>query len=244
MEEEKKEVKKQDTTSTEKEQKKDTKPVEKKEEKKVDKAKETTEVKKEEVKKENKKPETKDTNKKKSNTGVIIGVVVVALVLVAILAYMFLGKDSPRQAVETMLNDLKSGNYSQGILASMLEEEDFDQEAQKLLFDKLNWKILNVKEEGDKATVEVEITNKDFKTIIGNYMQRIIKVAFSGENPSEEEMTNYLMEELNNTEIQNVTSNQAIVLEKKDGKWQVSEQNDFVNIFLPGFQEAINSFNN
>lgn len=50
---------------------------------------------------------------------------------------MFLMKDSPRQTLETMLSDLKSGNYSQSILASMLEEEDFDQEAQKLLFDKL-----------------------------------------------------------------------------------------------------------
>lgn len=254
MEEEKKEVKKQDTNATEKVEKKETKPVEKKEEKKVDKAKETTEIKKEEVKKETKKQETsKDEKKKfekakgekkKSNTGIIIGVIVIALVLVAIVAYIFWMKDSPRQVLETMLSDLKSGNYSQGILANVLEEEDFDQEAQKLLFDELDWKILNVKEEGDKATVEIEITNKDFKTIIGNYMQRIIKVAFSGENLSEEEMTNYLIEELNNSEVQNVTSNQSIVLEKKDGKWEVTEENDFVNIFLPGFNEAINSFNN
>lgn len=249
MEEEKKEVKKQDTNSTEKVEKKETKPDEKKEEKKAVDKKATTEVKKEEVKKDTSKDEKKKNEKtkgekKKSNTGVIIGVIVIALALVAIAAYMFLMKDSPRQALETMLSDLKSGNYSQGILASMLEEEDFDQEARKLLFDKLDWKILNVKEEGDKATVEVEITNKDFKTIIGNYMQRIIKVAFSGENPSEEEMTNYLIEELNNSEVQNVTSNQSIVLEKKDGKWEVTEENDFVNIFLPGFNEAINSFNN
>ncbi len=249
MEEEKKEVKKQDTNSTEKVEKKETKPDEKKEEKKAVDKKATTEVKKEEVKKDTSKDEKKKNEKtkgekKKSNTGVIIGVIVIALALVAIAAYMFLMKDSPRQALETMLSDLKSGNYSQGILASMLEEEDFDQEARKLLFDKLDWKILNVKEEGDKATVEVEITNKDFKTIIGNYMQRIIKVAFSGENPSEEEMTNYLIEELNNGEVQNVTSNQSIVLEKKDGKWEVTEENDFVNIFLPGFNEALNSFNN
>lgn len=234
MEEEKKEVKKQDTNSTEK---KDTKPVEKKEEKKVVDKKATAEIKKEEAKKET----TKD-EKKKSNIGVIVGIIVIVLVLVAMLAYMFSKKDSPRQTVETMLSDLKSGNYSQSMLAGMLQEEEIDQEAQKLLFDKLDWKILNVSEEGDKATVEIEITNKDFKTIIGNYMQRIIKVAFSEENPSEEEMTNYLIEELNNDEVQNVTSNQVIVLEKKDGKWEVTEENDFVNIFLPGFNEAISSF--
>lgn len=242
MEEEKKEVKKQDTNSTEEVEKKDTKPVEKKEEKKVVDKKTTTEVKKEEAKKETKKQETSKDEKKKSNIGVIVGIIVIVLVLVAMLAYMFSKKGSPRQTVETMLSDLKSGNYSQSILAGMLQEEELDQEAQKLLFDKLDWKILSVKEEGDKANVEIEITNKDFKTIIGNYMQRIIKVAFSGENPSEEEMTNYLIEELNNNEVQNVTSNQVIVLEKKDGKWEVTEENDFVNIFLPGFNEAIRSF--
>ena len=256
MEEEKKE----DTKSTEEVEKKDTKPVEKKEEKKVSDPKVETEVKKEEAKKEEVKKETKKQEKpkkeekkkaektkgekKKSKTGIIIGVVVVVLLIIAILAYMFLMTDSPKKSVETMLSDLKSGNYSQAILASVLEEEDFNQEMQRLLFDKLEWKVLNVKEEGDKATVEIEITNKDFKTIIGNYMQRIIKVAFSGQYPSEEEMTNYLIEELNNNEIQNVTSNQSIVLEKKDGKWEVTGENDFVNILLPGFNEAINSFSN
>lgn len=240
MEEEKKEVKKQDTNVTEK--------VEKKEEKVVS-DKKTVEVKKEETKQGTKKQDNKKKfekakeEKKKSNAGLIIGVIIVALIIVAVAAYMFLEKDTPKQAVEIMLNDLKSGNYSQGMLASLLEEEEFDQEAQKLLFDKLDWKILNASEEEDSATVEVEITNKDFKTIIGNYMQRIIKAAFSGENPSEEEMTNYLIEELNNSEVQNVTSNQTIMLEKKDGKWEVTEDNDFVNIFLPGFEEAINSFN-
>lgn len=245
MEEEKKDIKKQDTKTTEKVEKKDAKPAEKKEEKKVADKKAATEVKKEEVKKETKKqeaPKKDDGKKKKSNTGIIIGVVVVALVVIAALAYMFLMVDSPKKTVETMLSDLKTGNYSQSILANVLDEEDFDQEAQRLLFDRLEWKILNVNEEGNRATVEVEITNKDFKTIMGNYMQRIIKAAFSGQEVNEEEMTNYLIDELNNSEIQNVTSNQSIILEKKDGKWKATEENDFVNILLPGFNEAINSF--
>ena len=164
------------------------------------------------------------------------------VVVIAILACIFLMGDSPKKSVETMLGDLKSGNYSQTVLSD-LSEEDFDEEAQKLLFDKLEWKVQNVKEEGDTATVEVEITNKDFKTIIANYMQKVIKIAFSGESISEEEMTNYLIEELNNNEIEMVTSNQTIILKKQDGKWEVSEENDFVNILLPGFNEAISAFN-
>lgn len=249
MEEEKKDVKKQDTKSTEKVEKKETKPVEKKEEKKATDKKTTAEVKKENKKQEvskdtKKKFEKAKGEKKKTNNGVMIALAIVVVVLIAALVCVFLMEDSPKKSVETMLRDLKSGNYSQGILANLLEEENFDQETQKLLFEKLEWKIQNVKEEGDRATVEVEITNKDFKTIINNYMQKILKVAFSGQEVNEEEMTNYLIEELNNDEIQTVTSNQSIVLEKKDGKWEVTEENDFVSILLPGFNEAISAFNN
>lgn len=232
MEEEKKEVKKQDVKATEKAEKKDEKKV-------VDKK----ATKKQELPKDTKKKiEKASGEKKKSNKGIIIAVAIIVVVVIAILACIFLMGDSPKKSVETMLGDLKSGNYSQTVLSD-LSEEDFDEEAQKLLFDKLEWKVQNVKEEGDTATVEVEITNKDFKTIIANYMQKVIKIAFSGESISEEEMTNYLIEELNNNEIEMVTSNQTIILKKQDGKWEVSEENDFVNILLPGFNEAISAFN-
>ena len=122
-------------------------------------------------------------------------------------------------------------------------ENNFNAEAQKLLFEKLEWKVLEEKEEGDKATVEVEITNKDFKTIIGNYMQKALKAAFSGQNVNEEEMTNYLMEELRNEEIQVVTNKNSISLEKTDGKWKIVEEDNFVNAVLPGLYEAISAFN-
>ena len=49
------------------------------------------------------------------------------------------------------------------------------------------------------------------------------------------------MEELNKEDIQNVTTTQNILLNKQDGKWVISEENDFANILLPGFSEAMNS---
>lgn len=213
MEEEKKDVKKQDS-------------------------KESTGVKKE----TKKKFETAKGEEKNINNKIIMAVVAIAvLVVIAIVIIMFVMKDSPKKAIETMFGEIKSGNYSQTMLAGVFQQEDFNQDAQKLLFDKLQWKIQNVKEEGEKATVEVEITNKDFKTIINNYTQKILKVAFSGQNVNEEEMKNYLMEELNNEGVETVTVNQSIILEKKDGKWEPSEENDFVDILLPGFNEAVNA---
>ena len=221
------------------------------EEKKVANKKEKTEVKKEEVKKEaskkdeKKKFENAKTDKKKTNNTsmIIVAVVIIAALVVIAILYSVLTANTPKNVVETMLRDLKTGNYDQWISQGLLEEEEIEPEAQKLLFNELSWKFLNVKEEGDKATVEVEITNKDFKTILGNYMQKAVKAAFSGQNVSDEEMTNYLIEELNNTEISKATTNQSIVLNKQDGKWKISEENDLVEILLPGFKETINSLN-
>lgn len=242
------------------ENKKETKPVEKTEEKKVEDKKVTTEVKKEEKKANDKKAtetkkeeKAKTTNKKdekkqekdgkKKNNAVIIGIVIVVIALVVALAGKFLIPESPRKVLENTLNELKVGAYDQNMLSGLLEgEDDFNKEAQKLLFEKLEWKIIEVKEEGDTATAQVEITNKDFKTIIGNYMQKALKAAFSGQNVNEAEMTNYLMEELRNEEIQTVTNNQSIVLQKQDGKWKVAEEENFVNAVLPGLYEAISAF--
>ncbi len=239
------------------ENKKETKPVEKKEEKKVADKKVETEVKKEEKKTNDKKvteakkeEKTKKAEKKqekdgkKKNNAVIIGIIIVAIVLVALVAGKFLMPESPSKALDNTLNELKVGTYAQNILSGLADGEDeVNAEMQKLFFEKLEWKILGVQEEGDKATVEIEIKNKDFKTIIGNYMQKALKAAFSGQNISEEEMTNYLMEELRNEETQIVTNNQSIVLQKQDGKWDVAEEENFVNAVLPGLYEAMNSFN-
>ena len=233
------------------EKKKETKPVEK-----VETTKGTTvakekkeEAKKQEAKKvDNKKVTATKVDKKNANNNtIIIGVAVVAVVLVAIIACVLLMKDSPKKVVENRLNDIKTGAYAQNVLAGFVQGEDnLDVEAQKLLFEKLEWKVLNEKQEGEKATVEVEITNKDFKTIMGNYKEKVLKAAkaaFSGQGISEDEMINYLMEELRNEEVQTVTANQTISLEKRDGKWEITDEESFVNIILPGLYEAINAFN-
>lgn len=250
MEENKKETKTEEkkvadkkVTEVKKEEKKvvDKKQAEVKKEEKKPADKKATETKKEEVKKENKKQE-KAKEGKKNNKVAIIGAVIVVVALV-VLAGMFLMPETPKKVVENALTEIKAGSYAQNMLSGLLQEEDnFNAEAQKLLFEKLEWKVLEEKEEADKATVEVEITNKDFKTIIGNYMQKVLRVALTGQNMNEEEMTNYLMEELKNEEVQVVTNKNTISLEKKDGKWEIVEEDNFVNAVLPGLYEAINSF--
>lgn len=237
------------------EEKKEMKQTPKVEEKKATTNKVTTQTKKEDVKKEVKKQEPSKTankkfdtakvpNKKSNKNMILISVVAIMIAIIAIVIAITFMKDSPKKVLESTLTDLKTGAYAQEMLAGLFHGEDnFNTEAQKLLFEKLEWKILTVKEEGDKASIEVEITNKDFKTIMGNYMQKALKVAFSGQTVNEEEMSNYLMEELRNEQVQTVTANQTITLEKQDGKWQITEDEQFVNSVLPGLYEAISAFN-
>ena len=130
------------------------------------------EKKKEEKKKEEKKQQPKKetaTNKTKKQN-IIIAVAVAIVIVLIIIACVIIIPTSPKGVVNETLQDLKLGNYSQEEMNNILGEDEFGEEAQKALFEKLEWKILKVTEEGDTANVEIEITNKDFKTIIGNYI--------------------------------------------------------------------------
>ena len=125
----------------------------------------------------------------------------------------------------------------------VLRSSKMDEETQSLLFDKLTWKISNILKEENTASVEVEITNKDFNQIISNYTQEALKIAFSGESFTQEEQNNKLKEQLKNEEIGTKTVTTTIQLVKQDGEWKVQADESLVNALLPGLQEAINSLN-
>ena len=261
MEETKKEVKKEETPRVEnKEQEKEVKKEEtpkvenkvqekKTEVKKVEENKKTEnieKVQKTEKKQDSKKGEKETKKKNKSALWIIIAVLIIAII--AVMAGVILFSSSPKENLNDVLTALKTGdyknaeNYKELISSSgILEDDGFNQEAQKLFFDKLEWNIKDEKIEGDKATIELEITNKDFKTIIKNYMQKAIKIAFAGQEVSEEQMTNYLLDELRNEEIELVTVNQTVTMNKKDGKWEVEDAETLVYALLPGLSEAMDS---
>ena len=231
---EEKDVKKEKktTTASKKEPKKETKKVEtKKEEPKKD-TKTVTET--------NKKFEKTKDSKKESNSALIIAIVIIALIIIASIAYMLFKIDSPKQAVEKLFNETKAGSQMQEMFAGLMQENE-ESELPKLIFENLSWKILKEEENGDTATVEVEVTNKDFNKVMVNLQQKLMKAALNGESIDESKTQEYLLEELANDEIENVTNTHSITVVKQDGKWVVSEENNVVNILLPGLNEAIDA---
>ena len=206
---------------------------------------------KKERKQNKEKKESKEKGSKK--VGYWVGGIVLLLVVLAIVTALLLLPATPEKSVEGMLNSLKNAdfesvnkyvNYEEIVNESeMLQNSEMDEETQSLLFDKLTWKISNISKEENTASVEVEITNKDFNQIITNYTQEALRIAFSGESFTQEEQNNKLKEQLKNEGIGTKTVTTTIQLVKQDGEWKVQADESLVNALLPGLQEAINSLN-
>lgn len=214
------------------------------------------ETKKETSPKDNKKEKNIKANKEekkkgKSKTGYLIGGVVLLVIALALIMAFIVLPSSPEKTVDGLFNSLKTGDFqavkkyvtNSEKIDDINEENDteIEKEGKQLLFNKLEWKIVNLTKENNVAKVEVEITNKDFKTIMNNFMKKVVKVAMNGEAINEEKQEQYLLEELKNDSIQNVTEKRELELEKQDGKWKVKVDEDVIVSLLPGLEEAMNS---
>ena len=233
------------------EKKVDVKQENKKEEpkfKKVDK-KQTTKIEKQ----VNKEKSKKDKTGKKSPVIPTVIVVVVVLLIAILLTVMIVTSSAPKKSLEALLTNLKAGDFAK---AQEYVSGDLDlgtvnsnEEAQKLLFNKLNWKINKVTEKDENnATVEVEITTKDFQTIINNYMKKALDAVRetitgggSTESFSSADFEKYFIEELKNENIQTTTITTTVNAVKEDNKWKIVSDDALYNAVLPGLQEAVNT---
>ena len=251
MDENKKEVKKPEE-KVEKVAKTEEKKVAevKKEEPKFEKAskKEADKINKTKNKEKNK--NTKTDQKKKWIPTAIVAIAVIAII--AVLTVMIVVSSDPKKSLDGLLTNLRSGNFekAQEYLSgdeTELTDTSLDEEAQKLLFEKLSWNIKKVTQENDKATIVVEIRNKDFQTVVNNYAKRALNAAKEAigsgntESISEQDFQQYFLEELKNEEIQTTTNEKTINAVKVDNKWKIVSDDDLVSAILPGLEEAINT---
>lgn len=219
--------------------------------KQVDK-KETNKAEKQIKKEKNK----KDRAGKKSPVIPTVIVVVVVLLIAILLTVMIVTSSAPKKSLEALLTNLKAGDFTK---AQEYVSGDLDlgtvnsnEEAQKLLFDKLNWKINKVTEKDENnATVEVEITTKDFQSIINKLYERAlnsVKGAIIGDSSiesfSSDNFENYFIEELRKEDIQTTTITTTVNAVKEDNKWKIVSDDALYNALLPGLQEAVNNLEN
>lgn len=240
MEKEEKKLKKEEIDNKKVENKKAEKVEIKKEEAKF------SQVKPEDMKKQKNNTKQSENRKKKSKAGYwVSGIILIIVLLLAVTALIIL-PDAPEKSVDGVLNCLKNGDFA-GISKYIenenynINEDELSAEVRAELFNKLTWKIIKVNKENDTATVELEVTNKDFKTIMANYMQTMVKQALAGADESDYE--NELLKELKREDISTITNTITIETVKKDGKWKAKfDENVFMSL-LPGLEESINSLN-
>ena len=133
----------------------------------------TVETKKFEIK-NNKKDSQKGNSKK--ITGIIVVIAVIAIV--ALLTFLIVTSSDPKKSVDGYLTNLKAGDFEKAqeftTGEKILADTDYSGEVQKLLFDKMSWKVTKVTTENNNATVEIEITNKDFSEVVQNCMKKML----------------------------------------------------------------------
>ncbi len=117
-------------------------------------------------------------------------------------------------------------------------------EEEKVLFSDLEWNIKKIEKTNEEAKIEVEITNKNYKTIFQNFMKKVFQKILNNENPSDEEIEQYLLEEVKSEDIDKATSTQIITVQKQDGKWKVVVDDNLKNAIFPNLNEAINQVSN
>ena len=260
--ENKEEVKKEDVKET-KQYQKETKKDEKTKKETTVKKEEKTENKskvdvKEETKKQEQKPENKKfevskqkttVNKEKNNTNKkskipAILTVVIVLAIVALLTVLIVTSSDPKKSVDGFLTNLKAGDFVKAQEFStgdnLLKDQKYSEETQKLLFDKISWKVKKVTAENDKAVVEIELTNKDFSEVLQNYKNKIWK-DISSVIGKTIDTSRYFEDELKNENLGTKTITANIKLQKQDGKWKVVANNELANSLLPGLQESVNA---
>ena len=201
-------------------------------------------------------------NKSKKVVGKVILIVVVIILIATATYYVMLKQEQAKveQNIETIFNALKSGDtdtQNKYLAYDKMFENTEDTEETILeedntqfneLFRKLDYKIISTSANLKKATVVVEITNKDCGTIFTNYFAKALQLAFvsafSNEYSEEEldsQLQQYLIEQVESEDIQTITNTISLDMEKENGEWKITtDTNVLVNAILPGFIDKIN----
>ena len=111
---------------------------------------------------------------------------------------------------------------------------------QKNLFNTMEWSIENIKEEDGIVVAIVEVTNKNYKNIIIEWLKQIVELKSETEELSNEESLQVLEKILieNNNGTQSVIK--KIQLMEQDGEWKIIVDDELINLVYPGI-EAIDS---
>ncbi len=222
-------------------------------------------TKKENTKTSSNKATSKSKDKKenkKSKTKVIVAVIV-AIVIIALVAcggyFLTLNaaKTSALKEIDTAFTALKSGDEE--LIKQYLGEESAEEvtgdnsdengkEMAKIMLNHLNYEVVSTDASLNECTVKLNVSNKDLKTVFGNYMKKAFSLAFSQafgkmtEDEMNTQLQQYFQEQYESEDVETISNEITVTMKKEDGKWKMNaDENEVINAVLPGYKDVMES---
>lgn len=194
-----------------------------------------------------------------------IALIVILIIVLIIGGYAIALNVTKTQAIDTvdkMFTAIKTGDEEQikqyidienAIEENNTTEENIaeDQDMEKAMLKNLNYEVLSTDVKINECTMKLNISNKNLKTVFGNYISKAFSLAFSQafgamtEEEMDAQLKQYFEEQYNSDEIETVTTEVTINMKKEDGKWNIDcDEDTFINAVLPGYKEVEESLNN
>ena len=186
----------------------------------------------------------------------LIVVLIIALVVGGCFVFLNLTKKQALETVDEMFTAIKTGDkekIKQYInIEDSTEEENTseDQEMEKAMLKNLNYEVISTDVKFNECIVKLNVSNKNLKTVFGNYITKAFSLAFSQAfgAMTEEEMNNqlqqYFEEQYDSDSTETITSEITINMKKESGKWNITcDEDAFVEAVLPGYEEVVESLN-
>ncbi|WP_158534724.1 DUF5105 domain-containing protein [Romboutsia maritimum] len=151
--------------------------------------------------------------------------------------------NTPTSVVNNFFKDIKPQmqDYLKNTISNDKNTEKLSKEIQDELinkFSKVQGKVLSEKIDKDKAQVEVELRSINLGKILGEVFKENISQAFSGEELSEEAISNMLIEKIKEAQIS--TRKGTIDLVKVDGNWEIDNKKSLASLILGVNEEIFN----
>lgn len=202
----------------------------------------------------------------KKSVKIIIAIVVIIALILGIYGVMFsLRKKEALETVDHLFTAIASGNKDEinnymnydELMENVNNEEEASTEEDEAttqvvnqLFQDVSYEVISSDIKFNHATIKVNVSNKNVGVIFQNYFAKAVELAFSGafggntETEMNNELMTYLQQQVESDEIEKLTNEVTLDMERKDGTWKVDcDKEEFVNAVLPGMKSFIDSMN-
>lgn len=203
----------------------------------------------------------KHAKKNPKNNKIKLMIIIFMIVLIGIFIY-FWGNTNKKEnsvieekKIEETINNvlycLKTNNVKEieesldyKKLMSIIDESvsnNANMNIEKNLFNNINWTIEKIEIKSEETTALIELTNKNYKDIILNWMKKIIESKENDGNVTIEKSLELLEQVLiEDDTIEEKTTIQRINLKKENDKYIIIVDDNLRDLLFPGIDSVLN----